>query len=205
MLHPDKWETSAFTHEFAFMIIAWNHLEQTAQQILLARLGGSNEAWMVVAEMGNKALPNAIMATSKSLDSDDLIADVAHFLKGYELLLTKRNYWVHSLLGVVPETQDSPQCEGWLHAVSAKGTLKYSEGRVSVANLSKFFEQATAFGNFGDAILNELHGEEGVRGVVREIVDKPPPSLERPPLPGALDKRTREVPKHWLRPESSEE
>ena len=192
MLHPDKWETSAFTHEFAFMVVAWNHLEQRAQQILLARLGGSNEAWMVVAEMGNKALPNAIRATSKSLDNDDLIADVDQFLKGYEPGSGRQG------------TSTAQGSDSYSLATPALG-VKYSEGRVSVANLSKFFEQATAFGNFGDAILNELQGEEGVRGVVREIANKPPPSLERPPLPGALDKRTREVPKHWLRPESSEE
>jgi hypothetical protein len=205
MLHPDKWETNAFTHEFAFMVIAWNHLEQTAQQMLLARLGGSNEAWMVVAEMGNRALPNAIKATSKTLDRDELIADIDHFLKGYELLLAKRNHWVHSLLGVVPENQNSPNCEGWLKAVSAKGTLKYTDGRVSSANLAKFFEQATAFSNFGTAILNELQGESELWAAMRDRLGKPPPSLERPPLPDALDKQTREVPKHWLQPESSAE
>jgi hypothetical protein len=161
MIHPDKWETSAFTHEYAFMVIAWNHLEQTAQRILLARLGGSNEAWMVVAEMGNKALPNAIRATSKTLVSANLVADINHFLRGFDLLLSKRNYWVHSLIGVVPETDKTAQCAGLLHAVSAKGTLKYSEGRVSVSDLSKFFTEATAFSAFGEAILNELQEENG--------------------------------------------
>lgn len=87
MIHPDKWETTAFSHEYPYMIIAWNHLEQAAQRILLARLGGSNEAWMVVAEMGHRALPNAIKATSKTLDSDELVAHISYFLKAFEFLL----------------------------------------------------------------------------------------------------------------------
>ena len=135
MIHPDKWETTAFSHEYPYMIIAWNHLEQAAQRILLARLGGSNEAWMVVAEMGHRALPNAIKATSKTLDSDELVAHISYFLKAFEFLLAKRNHWVHGLLGLAPEAEDNPQCAGWIKTVSAKGTLKYSEDQVLALQL----------------------------------------------------------------------
>ena len=205
MLHPDKWETTAFSHEYVFMIISWNHLEQAAQRLLLARLGGSNEAWMVVTEMGNKMLPNAVRATSKTLEDRELVAHIDHFLKAYELLLSKRNYWAHGLLGVIPEADDNPQCAGWIKTVSAKGTFKYSEDRILVADLQQFFADASAFSNFGEAILNALQGENEYWAELRENLGKSPPSLERPPLPGALSKQTREVPVHWLRPPTSQE
>ncbi|MEP7222851.1 MAG: hypothetical protein ABI673_09325 [Novosphingobium sp.] len=205
MIHPDKWDPNAFGHEFAFMLIAWNLLEQTAHQLLLARLGGSSEAWMVVTELGNKAIPNAIRSTSKTLESDVLIEHIDHFLKGYESLLTKRNYWTHGLRGVIPETEDNPICAGMIKTFSAKGTMKYSEDRVTVAQLQQFFSDATAFSSFCEAILNELQGENELWAEMREILNKPPPSLERPLLPGALNKQIRAVPTHWLRPEPSPE
>lgn len=205
MLHPDKWNPSPLAHEFLFSIIHWNHLEQAAQRILLSRLGGSSEAWMVVVEMGNRAIPNAIKSTSKTLNDTELISRIEHFLKGYERLLTKRNFWVHGILGVALEKEDSPDCAGWISSISAKGTTRHSDTRVNVTDLKGFIDDAKAFSAFGEAILNELDGESDFSEAIREMIGKPLPSLETPPLPDVLDKQTRDLPAHLLRRSTSPE
>jgi hypothetical protein len=159
MLHPDKWDTSQFTHEFTFSVIAWNHLEFTSKSLLSALLGNSPASWLVTSEMQNVSLANGIASCAIALGDIKLEAKIKHFIAGIEKLRNSRNFWMHGLVGVVPESEQSATCAGSISQIQAKGNVRHNEIKLTVKILGEFIESARLFRQYGQSIINEIAGE----------------------------------------------
>jgi hypothetical protein len=191
MFDPSKWKVAGFATSFTWAVIRWNLVEIVVQDVLVALLGKSTAATATVIEMGSTSLANAVKSAAEDIEDKAVQKNIYHLLEGIERLRAYRNYYIHSIMIMMPKDLGGKIVCGRLMSSQAKGKLKYSEGWVSQSDLDVFIERCGQFINFGRFVITDLTGEDD--SLFSEILELSKPSPEKPPLPPKLLKNLRSL------------
>lgn len=182
---PHTYDLSEFATEFTWGLIAWNLAEMQGRQMLSMMLGGELTAMAIVADMGNRTVLEGIEAASRELPDAELRGHLAHFCKGFGILLGYRNQYAHGLIGVqFDETVGlNRKLVGSVMQLKSGGRLKSINRTVDMAEIRAFVRHAKALSRYAAAIETELGLDD--YGIA-EMLGMPPPTLEKPEWPSAL-------------------
>lgn len=169
---------SQFSVQFVFFLSMWNQVETSARRVLQLMLQDSDTAMAVAVEIGNRSLEYAILAGAKDPKFKDIAGHLRHFVAGYKILLSYRNYYVHSLLGVLPSG-------GRLLTITAKGQLKYDSKTLLMEDVEILKNHISNMIGYVAAIEREL-GATG-KGL-DDLIEAYQASLEKPEWPVPLIK-----------------
>lgn len=181
---PYTYDLTDFAREFTWGMLFWNGAEESAQQMLCEMLGGEKTALAIVTDMGNRSLLDGIKAASRELKDRELRDHLLHFCKGFGILLGWRNLYVHGMKAVVigDTVGLTRKMVGQIMMLRAGGRLKSINRKVELVEMQTFVGHAKALSSYASAILTALGMEDYG---FSEMLEMPPPSLEKPDWPSA--------------------
>jgi|GEM_PF-4404984 len=136
-------------HEYAFslaeFITGWNRAERVLHLILNELIGGTAETFIVIVEMGNRSVVNALLSYAADKMNEVEKRAINHLMEYFNRILGHRNYLVHGLHLLAYDNKTN-QAVGEVYAVSSKSRLilhhevisktDLEEKRVMLTNLS---------------------------------------------------------------------
>lgn len=182
---PYTYDLSEFSRHFTWGMMFWNSAEYSAKQMLAELLGGGAAALAVAVDMANRSVLNGIEAAARENAEPEMRGHLAHFSKGFGIMLGYRNMFAHNLKGVaIHKTVGMNRImTGAISQIKAEGRLKFVHRPVSMEEIENFCENSKSLSQYATAILHELGMED--LGIA-EMLGMPPPSLEKPEWPAAL-------------------
>lgn len=182
---PYTYDLSEFATEFTWGLLFWNLAETQSRSILTWLLGNELPAMAIVADMKNRSILQGIEAAGRELDDTELRDHLAHFCKGFGALLGYRNQYVHGLTAVhLGDTVGlNRKLVGQVMAMKSEGRLRVTNRTVPMDEIRNFVAHTKALSQYGSALKTALGMDDFG---VAEILGMPPPSLEKPVWPSAL-------------------
>ena len=181
------------------MLVAWNGAEEIARSILRWQCQSPNVD-VLISEMNNVTMRDAILAIAKVEARADLGEHLDHFASIFDLVREYRNYYAHGIRGVFPADsliEAFPVLKAWLkhsgetntcvgmvyHAIS-RAKLAQDFDVVSVSNLKAVEHWSFCVSGYGTAL--EIAFKTG--GSTKAARKEWPSWPEKPTLPPKLEK-----------------
>lgn len=155
---PHTYDITEFAREFTWALIFWNAAEHAAKTILAHLLGGGNVATAIAADMKNRRFLQGIEAAGRELEDAEMRDHLAHFSKGFGILLGYRNLYVHNMVHPAKgaEQGDNIKTTGMIYQLKGEGQLRYIYRPVDMAEIKEFRTGVMALSSYGAAIGNGL-------------------------------------------------
>ncbi|SRR5258705_1256241 len=186
-----------FTRAFTQAIISWNNAEWAAQRILSGFVHGSIGSSVVLQHLKSVALQDALTAIADLLtdpqtpSSTEVAEHVLHFVEGFDRLRVYRNFYVHSVKGLIRSEANPDECVGMIYETEAKKKLAWINHRLTYDELISFLANVRELGGYGDQLALYLTPSKSLAALFRP--KQPLSSLEKPIWPETL-KKTRTYP-----------
>lgn len=138
------------------IVYHWNNFERNGVTLLNEIIGAGHKAVIATAHMGTNAQLDALRTIAVELLSGEERECVVHFVKLYERLRERRNFYVHSFQRLTIDLERSNgkvrmrpgTNHGGLSGIHAKGRLKQTTGQITKDELfeeSQLMQAATSY------------------------------------------------------------
>lgn len=192
---PKGSDQAEFLFAFGHFIILWNHVELVARDILVWLTGGNVAAQILSQQTGNASLTDSIRVSSAW--HPDAAAHLVHFAKLMDTVRPYRNYYVHNLIGVLPEAE-TKEMIGVVMSLNVKGKYALYEKALRVAELDEISSFTDETREYGLKIHHILKSEIDMASRIAPFA-----SLEKSTLPKTLVKSVRDPQAQIYQPQSS--
>lgn len=190
---PIRNDVASFCTMFTRAIMEWNNAEDALRYILEGLSEGSLGATIAIRQLGNAALPEAILVVASFLESvetekaKEQADHLRHLVEGFNILRAYRNFYVHNLRAMGRGIEPDSEFTGTLHAIEVKARYSWVQQDLTMSDLRQFTQQVMDLSQYASEVRETIKPRNALARSLDQL-PKSLSSLQRPFWPAKLKK-----------------